>query len=179
MEALGSGSGSRWHERVTQQPEHQKSRRDVSVAAAAQSSPIHRTLGQVRTKGLLACWILYIYHLFWLLLLVSSTAIFWINKVNFFWLRQVVSEVLFPSPVSSSPAQTSPVLPGPPAGLSSAPPRSSGRPHDMQNSVEVIAQLLQEAEGELCACVLHEQLTFITHDRYFPFCLFRFRWKGF
>lgn len=84
VEALGSVSGSRWHERVTQQPEHQKSRRDVSVAAAAQSSPIHRTLGQVRTKGLLACWILYIYHLSWLLLLVSSTAIFWINKVNFF-----------------------------------------------------------------------------------------------
>lgn len=94
-------------------------------------------------------------------------------------LRQVVSEVLFPSPVSSSPAQRSPVSPGPPAGLSPAPPRPSGRPHDTQNSVEVIAQLLQEAEGELRACVLHEQLAFITHDRYFPFCLFRFRWKGF
>lgn len=152
MEAPGSVRESRWHERVTQQPQHQKSRRGVSDAAAAQSSPIHRTLGQVRTKGLLTyctstthlgCC-LYIPH-------VSSTHFFWINKVNFFGLRQVVSEVLFPSAVSSSPAQSSPVLPGPIAGPSSVPPQPSDSPHGTQNSLEVIAQLLQEAEGELCA----------------------------
>lgn len=94
-------------------------------------------------------------------------------------LRQVVSEVLFSSPVSSSPAQRSPVLPAyPPAGLSSTPPRSSGGPHDTQNSVEIIAQLLQEAEGELCACALHKQLaSFIIHDRYFPFLSFQIQMK--
>lgn len=51
VEAPGSVSESRWRERVTQQPEHQKARRDI-FNAAAQSSPVHRTLGQVRTKGL-------------------------------------------------------------------------------------------------------------------------------
>lgn len=88
MDAPGAVSESRWHERVTQQPEHQKSRRDISNAAAVQSSPIRTTLGQVRTEGLLIYCILYIYHPSWLLLPLRTArlikVIFWINKVNFF-----------------------------------------------------------------------------------------------
>lgn len=50
-EALGSTNDSRSRERVTQQPEHRKSRRDVSHAAATPSSPIHSALEQVGIKG--------------------------------------------------------------------------------------------------------------------------------
>lgn len=95
------------------------------------------------TTGL-GCCCPYVLH-------VSSTVTYSVTKVNVFGLRQVVSEVLFPSAVSSSPAQRCPVLPDPPAGPSSAPPDSSGPPHETQTSVEVMAHLLQEAEGELCA----------------------------
>ncbi|KAM9353403.1 proline and serine-rich protein 3 [Symphorus nematophorus] len=55
-------------------------------------------------------------------------------------LRQVVSEVLLPT-ADSSPAQRTPVL-----STASAPPQSSVPPCDAQNSMEVISQLLQEAE---------------------------------
>ncbi|XP_034731288.1 proline and serine-rich protein 3 isoform X2 [Etheostoma cragini] len=57
-------------------------------------------------------------------------------------LGQVVSEVLF-SPVDLSPAPDSSVSP---TCTSSAPPHSSVPPCDAQNSMEVISQLLQEAE---------------------------------
>ncbi|XP_023275596.1 proline and serine-rich protein 3 isoform X2 [Seriola lalandi dorsalis] len=62
-------------------------------------------------------------------------------------LGQVVSEVLF-STVDSSPAQRSPVtLASPPCAASaSAPPQSTVPPCNTQNSMEVISQLLQEAE---------------------------------
>lgn len=63
---------------------------------------------------------------------------------------QVVSEVLFPT-TGSSPAQSTPVLPGSPPGTPTAPPQSSVPPCDAQISMGVISQLLQEAEGELTA----------------------------
>eukprot|EP00066_Takifugu_rubripes_P014627 XP_011603893.1 PREDICTED: proline and serine-rich protein 3 isoform X1 [Takifugu rubripes] len=92
-------------ERVAQHLEQkrQKVRRDVSDEAAAPSSPVHSTLGQV------------------------------------------VSEVLFPSVVSSSPAHRPPVSNGP-VLPSSAASQPSDPPCDTHNSMEVIAQLLQEAE---------------------------------
>lgn len=83
-EAPGSVGESRCHERVTQQPDQQKSRQVVSVAAAAQSSPIHRTLGQVRTKGLLANWILYIYHLAAAACVINSSFLEELSAL-FFW----------------------------------------------------------------------------------------------
>ncbi|XP_059194507.1 proline and serine-rich protein 3 [Centropristis striata] len=58
-------------------------------------------------------------------------------------LGQVVSEVMFPS-VDSSPAQRTPHSWVPPS--SSAPPQSPLPPCNAQNSMEVISQLLQEAE---------------------------------
>ncbi|XP_073342318.1 proline and serine-rich protein 3 isoform X2 [Pagrus major] len=60
-------------------------------------------------------------------------------------LGQVVSEVLFPT-ADSSPAQRSHVSSVTPTRVASAAPRSSVPPCDAQNSVEVISQLLQEAE---------------------------------
>ncbi|XP_044214986.1 proline and serine-rich protein 3 [Thunnus albacares] len=61
-------------------------------------------------------------------------------------LGQVVSEVLFPT-VDSSPAQRTPVsLVSPLCAASSAPPQSSIPPCNAYNSMEVISQLLQEAE---------------------------------
>ncbi|XP_053183561.1 proline and serine-rich protein 3 [Scomber japonicus] len=60
-------------------------------------------------------------------------------------LGQVVSEVLFPA-VDSSPAQTTPVLSVSPPSTVSAPPQSSVPPCNAHNSMEVISQLLQEAE---------------------------------
>ncbi|XP_039661371.1 proline and serine-rich protein 3 isoform X2 [Perca fluviatilis] len=60
-------------------------------------------------------------------------------------LGQVVSEVLFPT-VDSSPAQRNPDSSASPTCTSSAPPRSSVPPCNAQNSMEVISQLLQEAE---------------------------------
>ncbi|XP_062278950.1 proline and serine-rich protein 3 isoform X3 [Scomber scombrus] len=60
-------------------------------------------------------------------------------------LGQVVSEVLFPA-VDSSPAQTTPVLSVSPPCTASAPPQSSVPPGNAHNSMEVISQLLQEAE---------------------------------
>ncbi|XP_042346453.1 proline and serine-rich protein 3 isoform X2 [Plectropomus leopardus] len=60
-------------------------------------------------------------------------------------LGQVVSEVMFPM-VDSSPAQRSPDLWVSPPCTSSAPPQSSLPPCKVQNSMEVISQLLQEAE---------------------------------
>ncbi|XP_032374214.1 proline and serine-rich protein 3 isoform X2 [Etheostoma spectabile] len=57
-------------------------------------------------------------------------------------LGQVVSEVLFP-PVDLSSAPDSAVSP---TCTSSAPPHSSVPPCDVQNSMEVLSQLLQEAE---------------------------------
>ncbi|XP_041648823.1 proline and serine-rich protein 3 isoform X2 [Cheilinus undulatus] len=58
-------------------------------------------------------------------------------------LGQVVSEVLFPT--TDSPAQTTSASFSPPS-VSSPRPQSSVNPCDRQNSVEVISQLLQEAE---------------------------------
>ncbi|XP_070690746.1 proline and serine-rich protein 3 isoform X2 [Pempheris klunzingeri] len=60
-------------------------------------------------------------------------------------LGQVVSEVLFPA-VDSSPAQKTPASSLSPPCTTSAPPQSSGPPCNEQNSVEVISQLLQDAE---------------------------------
>ncbi|XP_035862166.1 proline and serine-rich protein 3 [Sander lucioperca] len=60
-------------------------------------------------------------------------------------LGQVVSEVLFPT-VDSSPAQRNPDSSVSPTCTSSAPPHSSVPPCNAQNSMEVISQLLQEAE---------------------------------
>ncbi|XP_070767470.1 proline and serine-rich protein 3 [Enoplosus armatus] len=60
-------------------------------------------------------------------------------------LGRAVSEVLFPT-VESSPAQRTPVLSVSPPRAASAPPRSSVPPCNEQNSMEVISQLLQEAE---------------------------------
>ncbi|TWW79378.1 hypothetical protein D4764_10G0004080 [Takifugu flavidus] len=59
--------------------------------------------------------------------------------------QKVVSEVLFPSVVSSSPAHRPPVSNGP-VLPSSAASQPSDPPCDTHNSMEVIAQLLQEAE---------------------------------
>lgn len=59
-------------------------------------------------------------------------------------LGQVVSEVLFPE-ADSSPVQSSPVS-SVSRCTASAPPQSSVPPCDTQNSIEVISQLLQEAE---------------------------------
>lgn len=55
--------------------------------------------------------------------------------------------------MDSSPAQKTPVsLVSPPSTASaSAPPQSPVPPCSAQNSVEVISQLLQEAEGERTA----------------------------
>ncbi|XP_045900139.1 proline and serine-rich protein 3 isoform X1 [Micropterus dolomieu] len=60
-------------------------------------------------------------------------------------LGQVVSEVLFPT-VDSSPAERTPVSSVSPPCTSSAPPQSSVLPCSEHNSMEVITQLLQEAE---------------------------------
>lgn len=60
-------------------------------------------------------------------------------------LGQVVSEVLFPT-VDSLPAQRNPIPSVSPPCNASASPQSSVPPRDAQNSIEVISQLLQEAE---------------------------------
>ncbi|XP_030013018.1 proline and serine-rich protein 3 [Sphaeramia orbicularis] len=60
-------------------------------------------------------------------------------------LGEVVSEVLFPS-TDSSPAQRSSLLPVCPPGTTSEPPQSSVSLCNTQNPMEVISQLLQEAE---------------------------------
>ncbi|XP_031708420.1 proline and serine-rich protein 3 isoform X3 [Anarrhichthys ocellatus] len=60
-------------------------------------------------------------------------------------LGQVVSEVLFPS-VDPSPTQRTPVTSVSPPCTASPPPQSSVPPCNAQNSMEVISQLLQEAE---------------------------------
>ncbi|XP_044063603.1 proline and serine-rich protein 3 isoform X2 [Siniperca chuatsi] len=60
-------------------------------------------------------------------------------------LGQAVSEVLFPT-VDSSPAQRTPVSTVSPPCTASAPPQSSVPPCNEQNSMEVISQLLREAE---------------------------------
>ncbi|XP_068425218.1 proline and serine-rich protein 3 isoform X2 [Clinocottus analis] len=60
-------------------------------------------------------------------------------------LGQVVSEVLFPT-VDPSLAQRPSVSSVSPPCTASAPPQSSASPCDAQNSMEVISQLLQEAE---------------------------------
>ncbi|KAM8734662.1 proline and serine-rich protein 3 isoform 2-T3 [Acanthopagrus schlegelii] len=60
-------------------------------------------------------------------------------------LGQVVSEVLFPT-ADSSTAQRSHISSAAPPRVASAAPHSSVPPCDAQNSVEVISQLLQEAE---------------------------------
>ncbi|XP_054478257.1 proline and serine-rich protein 3 isoform X2 [Anoplopoma fimbria] len=60
-------------------------------------------------------------------------------------LGQVVSEVLFP-PVDPSPVRRSPVSSVSPPCTASAPPQSSVSQYNAQNSMEVISQLLQEAE---------------------------------
>lgn len=60
-------------------------------------------------------------------------------------LGEVVSEVLFPT-IDSSPAQRSSVLPVSPPGTTSEPPQSSVSLCNTQNPMEVISQLLQEAE---------------------------------
>ncbi|KAG7242178.1 hypothetical protein INR49_024224 [Caranx melampygus] len=58
---------------------------------------------------------------------------------------EVVSEVLF-STVDPSPAQTSPASLASPPCIASAPPQHQVPPCKTQNSIEVISQLLQEAE---------------------------------
>ncbi|XP_019131144.2 proline and serine-rich protein 3 isoform X2 [Larimichthys crocea] len=60
-------------------------------------------------------------------------------------LGQVVSEVLFPT-VDSSPARRTPVSSVSPPCTTPVPPQSSIPTCDAQNSMEVISQLLQEAE---------------------------------
>ncbi|TKS81909.1 Proline and serine-rich protein 3 [Collichthys lucidus] len=60
-------------------------------------------------------------------------------------LGQVVSEVLFPT-VDSSPARRTPVSSVSPPCSTPVPPQSSIPTCDAQNSMEVISQLLQEAE---------------------------------
>ncbi|KAM7420549.1 hypothetical protein PAMA_014997 [Pampus argenteus] len=60
-------------------------------------------------------------------------------------LGQVVSEVLFPA-MDSSPAQRTPVSPVSPPCTASAPPQSPVTLCNAHNSMEVISQLLQEAE---------------------------------
>ncbi|KAM7382728.1 hypothetical protein PAMP_002445 [Pampus punctatissimus] len=60
-------------------------------------------------------------------------------------LGQVVSEVLFPA-MDSSPAQETPVSPVSPPCTASAPPQSPVTLCNTHNSMEVISQLLQEAE---------------------------------
>uniref|UniRef100_UPI0037E7E1A2 proline and serine-rich protein 3 isoform X2 n=1 Tax=Semicossyphus pulcher TaxID=241346 RepID=UPI0037E7E1A2 len=60
-------------------------------------------------------------------------------------LGQVVSEVLFPT-ADSSPAQRTSVSSVSSSHTCSAPPQHSVHPGDEQNSMEVISQLLQEAE---------------------------------
>lgn len=79
-----------------------------------------------------------------------------------FGLLQVISETLFP-PADSSSAQRAPVFPGSPVCPSSATPQPSHPPCEAHSSAEVIAQLLQEAEGELCA---HLQLTSVIHNQF-------------
>ncbi|KAF7657241.1 hypothetical protein LDENG_00029910 [Lucifuga dentata] len=60
-------------------------------------------------------------------------------------IAQVVSEVLFP-PVGSSPAERTPISSVSPPRAPSAPPESPVPSCSAQNSMEVISQLLQEAE---------------------------------
>ncbi|KAI3360930.1 hypothetical protein L3Q82_013131, partial [Scortum barcoo] len=60
-------------------------------------------------------------------------------------LGQVVSEVLFPT-ADASPAQRTPLSSLSPLRTASAPPQSSVPPGSEVNSMEVISQLLQEAE---------------------------------
>lgn len=66
---------------------------------------------------------------------------------------------------SSSPAHRPPISKGSPVLRSSAAPQPSDPPCDTHNSMEVIAQLLQEAEGELCARLQRKQLTSVIHNQ--------------
>lgn len=93
-------------------------------------------------------------------LCTKCVVIFWNDKLLslFFGLWQVVSEVIFPSVDSSTPVHRAPVSNGSPVLPSSAAPPPSDPPGDTHNSMEVIAQLLQEAEGELCAPLQRKQL---------------------
>lgn len=68
----------------------------------------------------------------------------------FFLLSQVVSEVLFPTR-DSCPGPRTPVLSNSLPRPASTPPPASVSSSDALKSVEVISQLLQEAEGELQA----------------------------
>lgn len=70
-----------------------------------------------------------------------------ISGVFLFGPWQVVSEVLFPT-VDPSPGQKDPVLLGSSPCAASEPPQSSVPPRTAHNSMEVISQLLREAEGD-------------------------------
>lgn len=177
-------SESRWHERVTQQPELQKSRRDVSNAAAAQSSPIHRALGQVRTKGLLKyCIFVYLPPF-----LAAATFTYCMHRQQLFsgltklsflgfdrlFLRFYFHQWFHPLLHKDLPSCRVLLL----------------APHQSLHNPQVLHTIHRTPWKSLHSCcrrlkvssarLLHKQLTsFIIHDQYFPFCLFRFRWKRF